>query len=422
MHLVLARPVYSPLCDTDTAVYSQYLSSFVVGSPVVGGDGTVSVDGGVGGFGGGGREVGCCCGDAGHGFVVDVGIDNARETKRGSLGLVGNLDGGDGAGSGSVGIAAEPDSDGAVGFPGVHDSSDVGVLAGGCANGESRETADKTGDVGETKLERNRRWRRNKRDKKRLRREAGVTRGGVPKKSSGGSVSSQENIPEWRRKDDVGSRSTPVLGSGRVGYFSRCAEDVQRELCDSRAAVLVARNKRELAEEKTKLARLASPEALVKAVAYAVSVGERLKKQTVNSKIGGWAETVVDSMVESVVRSAPSSVPSLESVGYGKSAVSEVKEKEPEDGGIAAELRKTQYALAMATLEASCDAMPYVPGPYYDDEVEKIRREYADVVESPEVAMKSKFVDELLEVYEGNIPDVVLKKMVKFGWIAASDY
>jgi len=127
-------------------------------------------------------------------------------------------------------------------------------------------------------------------------------------------------------------------------------------------------------------------------------------------------------MVESVVRSAPSSVPSLESVGYGKSAVSEVEVPKPNDSDVAVELRKTQYALAMATLESSCDAMAYVPGPYYEAEVEKIQREYADVVESPEVAMKNKFVDELLEVYEGSIPDSVLKKMVKFGWIAASEY
>jgi len=84
------------------------------------------------------------------------------------------------------------------------------------------------------------------------------------------------------------------------GFFSDCTSEVQVKLRESRAKLLIAENERKLVEEQRKLKYLNSPMAAVSEAMRAVEIAERLAKKENNSKVVGWAKTVVDSYASSI--------------------------------------------------------------------------------------------------------------------------
>lgn len=124
-----------------------------------------------------------------------------------------------------------------------------------------------------------------------------------------------------RRQRQSGLHSTS-------GFFSQCEDDVKSQLRETRAALLVARNKRELAEEERKLKQLGSPIAHLKDAVYCVNLADRLKKKENEHHVVGWAKTVAEGYAETIARSVPSTVPSLESVPFDVELSSEVRKKQ----------------------------------------------------------------------------------------------
>jgi len=185
-------------------------------------------------------------------------------------------------------------------------------------------------------------------------------------------------IPEWRRKSVVGQASKEV----RAGYFSDLSEDVQRELKDSRAKLLIEKNKRELRQEQEKLKSLdcESPEYLVRKMIEVTALANVLKKKTTDDRVGGWAETVADSLTKSVAASAPSSVPSLESVGYGKSSL--------EASVGSASVREAEFLKEKDLLENHyLKADSFLPSDYKAD-LDDLKQQYADVLYEPAIAKR----------------------------------
>jgi len=169
------------------------------------------------------------------------------------------------------------------------------------------------------------------------------------------------------------------VDSGRRGFFSGCSEEVQSHLRESRARLLIAENERKAVEEEKKLKRLSSPEALVQEMIRVTRMANQLKKQTVDVKIGGWAETVADGLMKSVAESAPSTIPSLESVGYGKSAL-----KSSGDGDhVVDEKRKWQYERALMEVERSFGELEVESDEDHEYAIARVKEEYSDVAFTP---------------------------------------
>lgn len=209
--------------------------------------------------------------------------------------------------------------------------------------------------------ERNVRAREQKKQRKRRRRIDGDWRA-----RKGDAVVATEPVPD---KVTVG----PVVG--RAGFFSECDAGVRKELRDTRAQLLIVENKRRVAEEEAKLKRCLSPHSLVRELIQVTAMATRLKNQTKDQAIGGWAATVVDHLAKSVAESAPSSVPSLESVGYNDS----VSQNGASD---AKSLRRAEYDGLLVALEARYDSMEAYSIEEYDCAVMDLKDQYADVVYS----------------------------------------
>jgi len=174
-----------------------------------------------------------------------------------------------------------------------------------------------------TKTERNRARREAAKLRKAGRKVLGIGRG------TGG-------IPAWR------VNATDNVSSVKHGYFSECPLDVQKELRDTRAQLLIARNKKDLEAVQKQIARASSQEAVVRDCLRLMKVTEQVKKRAAESRVGGWAETIADSAVVSFASSVPSTVPSLESVGVGRSALSSVETGES-SLDVTQQLRKAEY-------------------------------------------------------------------------------
>jgi len=87
--------------------------------------------------------------------------------------------------------------------------------------------------------------------------------------------------------------------SGVKGYFSSLSDDVQKQLKQTRAEMLIEKNKRELIEEQRKLKYLNSPMAAVAEAMRAMGVVEKIAKKENDSKVLGWARTVSEGYASS---------------------------------------------------------------------------------------------------------------------------
>jgi len=202
----------------------------------------------------------------------------------------------------------------------------------------------------------------------------------------------QASVPEWR----VGAGPSNLPGVGRlkgcgvhVGAFDGLSEDIKLSLKETRARLLIAENERKLKEIERRDAWDVSPMALMKTVMATVSMAERLKKTTADAQIGGWAATVASSAIESVARSAPSSVPSLEEIGLGKSALSCGSS---EDSALSA--RRIEYTEKVTKLKDDLD----LGRVECYDEVRlfaNLRDEYKDVAYTDDDKLQAKLIEAL---------------------------
>jgi hypothetical protein len=103
------------------------------------------------------------------------------------------------------------------------------------------------------------------------------------------------SVPEWRRR--AGTAGTASVSRG---YFSELSADVQVELKETRAKLLIEKNKRELLQEQQKVKFYSSPMAAVGEVMKALAVVERVAKKENDGKILGWVKSVSESYASSV--------------------------------------------------------------------------------------------------------------------------
>jgi len=185
------------------------------------------------------------------------------------------------------------------------------------------------------------------------------------------------------------------LKSG-FGYFSDCPLDQQKELKQTRAALLIMENKRRMVEEQAKMRFMESPGYLLKETIAAAKTQAQVEKVLGGSKIGGWASTVASSSLEDVARRAPSNVPSLESIGFGKSAL---RSSDGSSEGTETS-RRSEY------LQKKEDLMLcyHLPNP----DVEELRGKlyaldllYEDVMYSPEEKIKRDAVEDVCRMLVG---------------------
>jgi len=170
----------------------------------------------------------------------------------------------------------------------------------------------------------------------------------------------RSDVPEWRRG----------AGSQFKGFFSECSPEVQKELRETRAQVLVAKNRAAVAREEARAKQLASPEAVVRDALRVMKLAGQVKSVGKDHAIGGWARTVVEGCAASIAASAPSSVPSLESVGLTPPV---------DEAQSAASLRLAEYEARRAALEDEFAALPYHALSDYEAACQGLKGEYADV-------------------------------------------
>jgi len=169
----------------------------------------------------------------------------------------------------------------------------------------------------------------------------------------------------------VSGPTTKVVEGERKGFFSECDEKTQKALRESRAAKYIAENNRTAAMEVEKLGRMTSLEAVVTEMVRVSKMVGQLESQTKNTAIGGWAKTVGESLTKSVAQSAPSSLPSLEEVGYGETAV-ESKSREQDK-------RRAAYEVALRGVADKYFGMLSYPEIDEIHDVRKVKEEFADV-------------------------------------------
>lgn len=105
--------------------------------------------------------------------------------------------------------------------------------------------------------------------------------------------------------------------------LATCAEAVQEELRDTRAKLLVARNKRQLVEEERRIALLSSPLANAEEAVRCAKLAQECGKLG-GASVAEWAAAVATGVSESVARSAPASaIASFSSMATSASRVAE---------------------------------------------------------------------------------------------------
>lgn len=307
--------------------------------------------------------------------VISSGLDGVERDKDLALGCSGHHACSGGVGSGGV-IAADYSCEGRVAGMASCDADNGSSNLGGVSAEGSDVPAVSAGseeplvNSGRGKnYERNRISREKKKKQKENRRQRGQ---------------SFRSVPEWRRKSPVEEKGLPMWDdSYRKGYFAECPKEVQDSLRESRAAMLVAKNKRDQAEYEKRAKQLSSTEEAVRTVLSALRLSEQLKSIK-DAKVGGWVETIADTMVKSVAESVPDSVPSLESVGYGKSAL---KSSSGSESGASLE-RNIEYNIRKRDLDDCYESLEaYNPNDYKDD-LTALRLKFSDVTgeEKPQLS------------------------------------
>jgi len=311
----------------------------------------------------------------------------------------------------------------------VHDSGsdirenqrDVSVVDGGVSGAQAPDFVPSSGHGTRGKnWERNRKNREAQKERKRLRKQTGFdwrrsassdrasVRATGPGVESwiGGSASSGKGLdeakPGEKPQEDVCVRGRALadkvaLGGSegfKEGFFVECSSDVRRKLRESRAAVLIAENERREFEEKKKLERLKKQQdpvvELVGEMIRVTRMTEQLKKQTKDSKISGWAETIADSLSKSTASSGPSSVPSVESVQKESALRSEGECVEFDQER---EVRLMNYNLRKVQLDRHFDALDGYGIEEHDRAYSMLKDEFSDVAKTEaerqsEVAVK----------------------------------
>jgi len=134
---------------------------------------------------------------------------------------------------------------------------------------------------------------------------------------------------------------------------------------------LIAKNEREAAQDRMKLEEMSSPVALVKEAMRMVNLASRCKKSEGDSAVAGWARTVASGCAESIARSAPSAVPSLDSVGDStmESVAASLKAK-----------RVEQYNAELVVLEETFDSMGAYSVIEYENTKKALKKKFEDVL------------------------------------------
>jgi len=170
----------------------------------------------------------------------------------------------------------------------------------------------------------------------------------------------------------------------RKGFFSECDDSVRQQLRESRAMALVAKNKLEAYKAERELKKVSSVSAemeLVQEMIKVTRLATQLKKNTADAQIGGWAATVADSLTKSVADKAPSSVPSLESVGLGSSGL---KSSAGDSARLAA------YQLDIKYVDDAFELMDSYTDEEYDFAINRVKNDYPDVAFTAEERMKKR--------------------------------
>jgi len=130
---------------------------------------------------------------------------------------------------------------------------------------------------------------------------------------------------------------------------------------------------------------LESPLAILATAMKAVRVAEKCATKQGNHRVAGWARTVADGYAESVARSAPSSVPSLDSV---KSTVPSVDVKAE---------RLAEYLEKKKALLKSFDDMDVFSPSHQLATLEALEDDYEDVALTVEERVKRDLLKPLAE-------------------------
>jgi len=265
-------PVYSPVCDTNLEAYFAYLavcSGYNGAGAYVscgfGRGGNVGESRGVCGNVGGSVDGNLRVADGGGGSKVDVVHDCVGDSSHGAT-VGGVVDSVESSEEAAVGVSAC-----ASGCPG-----------GGLGDGVGLQSVEETGTpVG--LVEKGRHWKKNQRTKA-------------------------------RRK---------FLKASPVGAFSALDGQTRKELQESHARLLLKQNEVNCKKLDRQIKGMDpdSLECVARNALRVATLAADLRNKVRGDKVAGWAETIANSLTKSVASSAPSSVPSLESVGYGETCV-----------------------------------------------------------------------------------------------------
>jgi len=120
---------------------------------------------------------------------------------------------------------------------------------------------------------------------------------------------------DWRggRAGVVDVDDKQVCSDESKGFWNSCSPDVRQQLIDSKARMHIADNSRREKESLEKIDQLGSPEAILRRAMRFVGIAEECAKKENDTRVAGWAKTLATSYAESVARSVPSTLPSLES-------------------------------------------------------------------------------------------------------------
>jgi hypothetical protein len=177
---------------------------------------------------------------------------------------------------------------------------------------------------------------------------------------------------DWRADRERGCSQPPVQAGSGVGFFSGCDSEVQRELRDSRAQLYIAQNKLKAQKAKKDLEAMNSVQGIVQQMIDVSTAVAKLQKQSTDQAVQGWAKTVAASMSKSITESS-SSVPSLESVGFGASGLRST------DGEVLDPMRVAAYERDLKYVEDSFADMEGYSEEDYVYAVGKVKQEFADV-------------------------------------------
>jgi len=205
------------------------------------------------------------------------------------------------------------------------------------------------------------------------------------------------------------SEGLAVGGVESQGFWKSCSPEVRQRLIDSKAEMHIAENKLKCRRAEEQFAKTEGSEAVVRHLISVMELSQKLRAVK-DEKVGGWVETVADTYVKSAAESVPSSIPSLESVGYGKSALkssdgvsAETPGSSVEPGGKGSGVkteRQIEYDIRVRDLEEYFEGLDA----YTDEEYRGARADldhvYSDVTgkEKPKVVDIRDKVEQVAEV------------------------